>query len=244
MLTGNSTASKYPFMDRSTMMLSGLGLSLAPERVLDSKLYPRVSKPTLLHINRLDKTRDYIELNVVDDDSSDICKIYFALTTNCPKNIPLYNHCGNSMCVGYAIQDEGLCGCVVGDSLLVHVLKTTPVSEFNDDAFIFSPSVVYLRVTEVVKPGRLMYGDKEVKSVVFSTDAGTIVGSVSAGYTINTEAARTSDPITTVKKIYFTDTEYIGGDGKEHVYIQAGKDSGIRVISAGSGITVGRLSEL
>lgn len=249
MILTNSSTDSYPFTAKSTRELNRSGLTLAPERVICAKLYPKVKKPTLIHISRLDKTKDYVKLDLDSAESEYVASIYFPLTNNCPfvkpQKISKYT-------VGYAIQDGELCGSVVGDELLVPVLKTIPVTEFSPSSFIFSPSVCFLQILDYEKSKRLLYDGKEVKKVVFDTaeiepDTQTLVGDPEIGYTIDTDRAVHNDPIVTVKGLRING-ETIGGEqeGKsiEDVYILAGKDSGIRVVTANGTITIGRLMDL
>lgn len=241
MIIGNTITDSYPFMARSTRKFTRYGASLAPERVLGAKLYPKVKEPTLIHISKLDKTKDYIKLDLASSTGDYIASIYFPLTAACPYVKPSNN---DKYSIGYAIQDEELCGCLLGDPLLIQVLKTIPASEVEDTSFIFSPAVCFLRVADTEKSGKLLYNGNEVREVLFGADGGTIVGNSGTGYTINTESLLSVNKIMTVKGIIVNDEYKLGGKGEESIYILAGKDSGVRVISELGNITIGRLMDL
>lgn len=243
MIIGNSTASIYPFLPGSTLKLSPAGIKMSTERVVGAKLYPTVTSPTLLHVRKLEKTKDYIQLDIVDDSDYHVAFIYFSLSEErCPYNLPLAET--EMGCVGYAIQNDELCGCLLGDRLLVRLLKSVPDSVFDMDSFILSPSVCFLRIAEVKTVGKLMYNDKEVKKISFYSNGSTIIGSASSGYTINTNPVSVGSPVMTVKGLVINGEHKLGNAGTDNVYILSGKDSGIRVISEMQGITIGRLSEL
>lgn len=241
MIIGNAATDAYPFMNKSTRRLTKSGISLAPERVLGAKLYPKVKEPTLIHIIRLDKTKDYIKLDLSSTAGEYIASVYFPLTADCPFVKPQRN---DKYSVGYAVQDGELCGCILGDSLLISVLKTLPTMDFDLDSFIFSPAVCFLRITNTERSGKLLYEGKEVREVLFETDGGTLMGSADTGYTINTSPLSGAERIITVKGITINGEHTLGGNGEEDIYVLAGKDSGIRVVSNAGNVIIGRLADL
>lgn len=245
MIIGNAATDAYPFMAKSTMRITRSGLSLAPERVLGAKLYPKVKEPTLIHISKLDKTRDYVKLDLASTSEEYIASVYFPLTNNCPYVKPQNN---DKYSVGYAIQDGELCGCILGDALLLPVLRTVPTVDIDPYSFIFSPTVCFLRITDSEKSGKLLYDGKEVKSVIFDADGKTLTGNSELGYTINTSTLGSPDKLITVKGIRINGEYELGGKygdkDVEDIYIVSGKDSGIRVISDTNSITIGRFMDL
>lgn len=242
MIIGNTTASIYPFSRNSTLNLTTTGVKMPAERIKGAKLYPKVAKNTLLHIRQLTKTKHYIKLAVVGDADEAICDIYFALSDQCPVRIPPYPGYGD--CVGYAVQDDVLCGCLLGDELLIPLLRAIPDMTFSLESFILSTTVCFNRVEEKLKTGRLLHDGREVETLEFAIDSGTLVISANGGFTINTDSVVSSVPLAPVKTICINNSYYLGGQGIEDVYIKSDKDSGVRVISDIGGITIGRLADL
>jgi hypothetical protein len=177
----------------------------------------------------------------VSDNGNELFDIYFALTENCPFNVP--NNSSEKYSFGYGIQEGNLCGSVVGDALLIKLLKTLPDTTFDMGAFIFAPSVSFPQIATVNKTGRLLYGDNEVENIEFWADGETILDTPN-GYTINTSYQQDTAKKQPVKTILVNDKYVLGGEGYDSVYVMAGKDSGIRVLTENGQITIGRLSEL
>jgi hypothetical protein len=191
----------------------------------------------------MEKTREQVKMNISDSGDNKVAVIYFPLTEDCEfGNIKQHEGIG---CVGYAVQEGELCGCMIGDDLLLKLLKASPSAEFDSDAFVFSPSVCFLRMSPTERTGKLLFDDKVVRDINFvSSSRGTIIGDANSGYTINTESLSYSEPIKTVKGIIVNEKYLLGSNGETNIYIKSYKDSGIRVITEANGIRIGRLSEL
>lgn len=258
MIINDFKANKYPFTPNSTLELMP-GLTLAPERVISAILYPVVTSPDNIRIKRLEKKIDNISL-VLYSGNSKVCDILFPLdsgnsgNSGNSENDPIFN-------AGYAVQDDVLCGCLSVDKVFIDLLKSLPNLEFSDDAFVFSPGVCKLPVSENKKPGNIMYNGTPIKNISFVTEEeeeekesielekDKIKFAINEAGEVVVDVGKLVDSVKTnpIKKIYINSKDkdsYIDTQKHGNITILPVVGTGLRVLTQKYGLTIGRFSEL
>ena len=246
MIINNFKANKYPFTANSTLEIMP-GLTLAPERVISSILYPVVSSPENLRIKRLEKRTTNVAL-IVYAGNSEVCEIRFPVNTREGDNTqdPVFY-------AGYAVQNSELCGCLSVDKVFIELINALPDLEFADDAFVFAPSVCRLVVSANRKPGNILFNGTPVHDIIFVTEDGDAqedwgvrlrkneLGEI----VVDTADLVNSVKTNPVKKIYINGKDsYIDTQTHKHITITPELGTGLRVITERYGLTIGRFSEI
>lgn len=221
--TRNNNNNNYPFISSCDLDL-GTGNKLENGVFISAKLYPNAAPFNYAYIAYIGKG----SLIINTDADVELCRVNFDVDST------------NTILVGTAYQESKICGYICATHNLKPVLNARYAP--RKDSFIFTPSVVNPRPAINDAHGLRSAAGEKITAVEFSGGTTFVTENGSTGLNIGDVAASENLVISSIQlEVSGGATVSLKGD---NVNIRSGKDCGVRVVPADSGLIIGAYKDV